>query len=57
MDQLTKNVRESTESGTTKATTSKALPESLINAVNKKFGISQIAGLDEVQLKIAGAIA
>ena len=48
MDQQIKNVRDSTESGTTKATMSKTLPESLINAVNKKFGISQIAGLDEV---------
>ena len=33
------------------------LNSALINAVNKKFGIGQIAGLDEVQLKIAGAIA
>ena len=52
-----KNMRENTAESGGSRLGQQALPDALINAVNKKFGLQQIAGLDEVQLKIAGAIA
>ena len=47
MEKANINVQDGAESEATK-TSKKSLPDTLLNAVNKKFGLSEIANLDEV---------
>ena len=51
------NLSHQNSAGSDDKTHKSGLPATLIKAIGKKYGIQEVAALDEIELKIAGAIA